>query len=195
MSAHFRQRRGAARSLLVREAAFVLLVCAVFGTAYAASAFDHRRFEARSAVELQAAVATQISEARSSIAEIVDGEGRFNVELSAAAGVSVSDTKDPSTYPPDLTQVLLQQEATREAWANIVNCPTSSTVVKEAESLVEGVSERAKLQSATEADKQALAIMLADLKKRLEAVKARSQNLEHVRFMVEAERLESPSRK
>lgn len=195
MSTHSRQPRGANRSLLLREAVFVLLLCAVFGTAYAASAFDFRRSESRSAVELQETVVTLLSQAQGAIAEIVEGEGRFDRDLLAAVGVSASEVRDSNKFPPDLTRVLLQQEAAREAWANIVNCPATSPVVKDAESLVAGVSPRAKLQSATEVDKQTLAVMLADLSKRLEAVKARAKDLEHIRFMVEADRLESPGHK
>jgi hypothetical protein len=195
MSANSRLPRGANRALLLREAAFVLLLCAVFGTAYAASTFDYRRSQSRSATELQATVAEQLSQAQALIAEIADAEGRFNSDLFAAVGVSGSEIRDSSAFPPDLTRVLLQQEAAREAWADIVNCPATTPFGKDAESLVAELTTRAKLQIATEGDRRALAVMLADLSKRLEAVKARAKDLEHVRFMVEAERLESPGRK
>lgn len=195
MSANSANSRGANHLRLLRESAFVLLLSVVFGMAYAASAFDFRRSELRAAAEVQEAVAKQLSQAKGAIAEIAEREGRFSGELFASVGVSASELREANQYPPDLTRVLLQQEAARDAWAHIVNCPATSPVVADAEALVGVVSARAKFQNATQVDRQTLAVMLADLSTRLEAVKARAKNLDHVRFMVEADRLESPGSK
>lgn len=195
MTAHSRQPRGAPRSRLLSEVLFVLLLVAVFGTAYAASAFDFRRSESRAAVELQTVVATQLSRAQSAMAQIAELEGRFDRELFPSVGVSVSELREASKYPAVLTRVLLEQDGARDAWANILNCPVASPATATAESLMASVSDRSKIQSATEADRQALVVMLADLSARLEALKARAKNLEHVRFMVEADRLDSPGSK